>query len=61
MATLLVGSKYLGKGATNKIEVIEGDAIQFRGEGLSHLYNPDSRLLKRFTAAIDAVESDFAT
>lgn len=59
MATLRVGPKYLSEGASNNIEVYEGDTVQFQVEGLGHLYDPGSRLLKRFAIDIDTVEVGF--
>jgi hypothetical protein len=59
MATILVGSKYLSEGASNKIEVYEDEKIEFQAEGFSHLYTDGSQLLKRFAADIVSVEVGF--
>lgn len=59
MATLLVGTKYLGEGESHWIEVRKGDNVQLRVEGLHHLYDPSSQLLQSCAEGINAVQVGF--
>ena len=59
MLTLRVGPKYFLEGASNAVEVYRGDRREYRVEGLHHVYDPASRLLRRFGAEIEAVEVGF--
>lgn len=59
MLTLRVGPKYYLEGASNAVEVYRGDRREYRVEGLHHVYDPASRLLRRFGAEIQAVEVGF--
>jgi hypothetical protein len=58
--TLRVGPKYFLDGASNAVEVYYGDKRLFRREGLEQVYDPSSRLLRRFASEIEKVEVGFS-